>query len=63
MAEHEEKELKLKEVAPAPIIEEVVVKKTHEEALNQFLDSAPVRDQVKFSDQIKNKVKNLKALQ
>lgn len=70
--DRQEKDLKLKapvqiveedESEQEELVEEVIQEKAVEIPLTQFLDKAPVRDQVKFSEQIKNRVKNLKALQ
>ncbi len=60
LAEVEKKEFRLKEVSEENVEEE---SEESNSSLASFLDVKPVIDQVKLSDQIKNKVKNLKALQ
>ena len=56
-AEDEKKDFKLKEVAVSAEVDD-------ESPLSEFLGTdAPVIDKVKLSDQIKNRVKNLKSLQ
>lgn len=57
LAEHSQKDFKLKEVQ-APVSEE-----EQGEGLANFLQNNPVGDQVKLSDQIKSKVKGLKSFQ